>query len=655
MNKTYFFTKRINRIIIKFHLKNSLSLLFLAVLIACSKDSSDETPSTPSYTLTINQSEGGTVNSSGGSYQRGTEVSISATPNQGYIFTGWSNGSTSNPLNITLNSNIEISPRFEQAIVSRLELSLAQTSVMMGQETNYTYMAYDQNDGPLPDAVPSISISDSLFARIENQRIITEYDGLLTIYGRINEVVDSIQLEIYPDYNNWKTFFRPIENGVSSLFENCSGVGGTCYNTNAVKVDLNNDGREDLLIHYWHFKEVLNLPDLNPVPNRLIALIADEHGRLNESSSSVFGFPFLDLAGGASRHHKIYDINNDGFDDVFFALNREDGRSMDSIETWETQSVAVISNGDGTYRKEVFGDNDFFHSVGIYTNNNGEIEIIMGSDSKQNNTFKYNSTFSEISNVYRDRDGGTIAFYEDDNLMKYGVVSTSEKIGLDFYRNENSVITKFKSFELSPNPDKSVAFTDWLGHVWNFPIIEYDEFNFIGGAFWESNFIKLNPSDQHPYFLVNFVGHMYEGSIENGQEINSSQVSLFNKLFLFDTNQGSNEINILPNSGGNKVNSNFTEVLDLNNDGFQDIVKYPYDLDAKPIVYINNQNNGFSVLPLNYFPGFPSICCGYDTSLFIDVNGDGIQDVLLRQVHGGNSNEFSEPKLFLGRKPLPNQ
>ena len=59
------------------------------------------------------------------------------------------------------------------------------------------------------------------------------------------------------------------------------------------------------------------------------------------------------------------------------------------------------------------------------------------------NAFKYNSTFSEISNVYRDRDGGTIAFYEDDNLMKYGV--DDRKIGLV----ARTVITKFKSFEIT--------------------------------------------------------------------------------------------------------------------------------------------------------------------------------------------------------------
>ena len=80
--------------------------------IGCSKDSSDETPSTPSYTLTVNQSEGGTVSSSGGSYQRGTEVSLSATPNSEFVFNGWSNGSTENPLSITINTNITLSANF---------------------------------------------------------------------------------------------------------------------------------------------------------------------------------------------------------------------------------------------------------------------------------------------------------------------------------------------------------------------------------------------------------------------------------------------------------------------------------------------------------------------------------------------------------------
>ena len=35
----------------------------------------------------------------GGTFASGTQVSITATPSSGYSFSGWSNGSTTNPLN----------------------------------------------------------------------------------------------------------------------------------------------------------------------------------------------------------------------------------------------------------------------------------------------------------------------------------------------------------------------------------------------------------------------------------------------------------------------------------------------------------------------------------------------------------------------------
>ena len=41
-------------------------IIFLIINISCSKNSSDETTSTPSYTVKINQVEGGTLSSTGG-------------------------------------------------------------------------------------------------------------------------------------------------------------------------------------------------------------------------------------------------------------------------------------------------------------------------------------------------------------------------------------------------------------------------------------------------------------------------------------------------------------------------------------------------------------------------------------------------------------
>ena len=67
----------------------------------------------PIYILTVTTNEGGTVSTEGGSYDEGTEVTITAIANQGYIFNGWEgNNSSENSLTISLNSNISLIANF---------------------------------------------------------------------------------------------------------------------------------------------------------------------------------------------------------------------------------------------------------------------------------------------------------------------------------------------------------------------------------------------------------------------------------------------------------------------------------------------------------------------------------------------------------------
>ena len=95
--------------------------------MTCAKEDS-QTPNTPpsqitkQYTLTASAGEGGSV-SGGGTFARGTQVSLTATPNAGYSFSGWSNGSTTNPLTVTLNSNTSITANF-QVIVNSYTLTV---------------------------------------------------------------------------------------------------------------------------------------------------------------------------------------------------------------------------------------------------------------------------------------------------------------------------------------------------------------------------------------------------------------------------------------------------------------------------------------------------------------------------------------------------
>ncbi len=103
-------------------MKNLPLYISLLLLITCAKEDS-QAPNTPptqivkQYALTASAGEGGSV-SGGGTFASGTQVSLTATPSSGYSFSGWSNGSTANPLNVTLNSNTTITANFEVLINS---------------------------------------------------------------------------------------------------------------------------------------------------------------------------------------------------------------------------------------------------------------------------------------------------------------------------------------------------------------------------------------------------------------------------------------------------------------------------------------------------------------------------------------------------------
>jgi uncharacterized repeat protein (TIGR02543 family) len=90
-------------------------LIFLGILLSnCSSDSI--TPSTPiqkvKYTIFFTADTGGSVSTSGGSYEQGSSVSVTATPQSGYVFTGWSDGNTNATRTITVSSNTTISATF---------------------------------------------------------------------------------------------------------------------------------------------------------------------------------------------------------------------------------------------------------------------------------------------------------------------------------------------------------------------------------------------------------------------------------------------------------------------------------------------------------------------------------------------------------------
>jgi len=96
-----------------------LILTAFALVLSCSSDETS-TPVTPppapivKYTITLSAGEGGTVSTTGGEYESGQTVSVTATPQGEYLFKDWSDGNTDATRTITVSSNSTLTANFEK-------------------------------------------------------------------------------------------------------------------------------------------------------------------------------------------------------------------------------------------------------------------------------------------------------------------------------------------------------------------------------------------------------------------------------------------------------------------------------------------------------------------------------------------------------------
>lgn len=121
--------------------KQSYILLFSLTLLSCGKE--DNTANTTQYDIVVSAAEGGTVNSTGGTYKEGTTFNVLAQPSLEYRFTGWSNGSTANPLSIVVDRNLNIQANFTKktfplTLITNGEGRIETEIVSSGKNTDYT-------------------------------------------------------------------------------------------------------------------------------------------------------------------------------------------------------------------------------------------------------------------------------------------------------------------------------------------------------------------------------------------------------------------------------------------------------------------------------------------------------------------------------------
>ena len=123
----------------------AFALTAFLIAYSCSAEEEDTTPP-PSvvakYSVQIESSSGGSVNNSGGEFSKGTTITVTATPESEYVFSGWSNGSLENPITIEINSNLTLTANFEKrkyplTINIEGEGTISEEIINTGKTTDY--------------------------------------------------------------------------------------------------------------------------------------------------------------------------------------------------------------------------------------------------------------------------------------------------------------------------------------------------------------------------------------------------------------------------------------------------------------------------------------------------------------------------------------
>ena len=120
-------------------------ILSIVILITCTKDAFEQETEAPTvfFSVQASSSTGGSIDNIGGSFESGSTITITATPEAEYVFTGWTGTSSSeNPLTITINSNLTITANFEKrkyplTINIEGEGTVKEEIVSTGKSTDY--------------------------------------------------------------------------------------------------------------------------------------------------------------------------------------------------------------------------------------------------------------------------------------------------------------------------------------------------------------------------------------------------------------------------------------------------------------------------------------------------------------------------------------
>jgi hypothetical protein len=408
----------------------------------------------------------------------------------------------------------------------------------------------------------------------------------------------------------------------------------------AIPIDLNNDGKTDLVFTLWCPPTPVGSAYIGPPLNTLVAIIQTSPGVFEDKTKDIFGSDIVDL-GGKNYGYITTDLNGDGYEDLVMSCDREDTRIPADVaaSNMKCQTVSFISDGKGHYNKLTFGNTLWGDDIKLIKDKNGNKQIILLPADTAPEVWAFNGQWNRVT-VFdwmqknpvfiqsANSSDPTIIINKYDNGRKleiWNIVNNTWSKLLDYFYLVSTTI-------LLPNSTQGTATTS-IFKVDNTDYIDY-------GGVYEGCALKRT-KDGPTEVLYSFVGGLIEGGY-TGQTLTNtgSKPKVVKLMSLGVTTQNLNISPVTLNT--DQIDSSFYHMhcMDFNNDGLDDII---VRTTGTPLIYVNNGQGKFGKLNSNTIPKAPAGA----SHIYIDIDGDGIKDLLYFPINGWQFGSYTKVQFLL--------